>query len=149
VSLTEAGVANFRELIAGAPAALSAGSAHAYVGVGSDPAPNPPGAVPFGTLAPVRGEGPGQTHYQVADEGFPRQAGDLLQVQVTVSEEEACFPWNEWGIVLTPARTVTSSHYLHALGPGTVLVNRKAVSLGVKQSGTSWAFTFGLRLVAV
>lgn len=146
-SLTEAGALNLAHLIAGDGQGIPISATTAFVGVGADASANVGSPARHGTLSPEDGEGPGRTFYQCLDRGYPQVAAPrIVRFKMTATEHQANHEWQEWGVAVAPEVRVLSGHTLSGVAEGAVLMNRKAVSLGLKEEGRSWVFACSLRV---
>lgn len=146
-SLTEAGALNMARVLAGDPQGVAISRVTTLVGVGCDPTANVGSPARHGALSPLVGEAPHTTFYRMLDKAYPQvEAPRIIRLQMTATENEAVFGWQEWGLALSPSRFTASGPVLASLGELTRLVNRKAVNLGVKEQGRSWVFHCSLRV---
>jgi hypothetical protein len=153
-SMTVAGQLNLAYLLTGNPEGLpllptTGGAAHVLLGVGSDSTPNPTTApLAAATLSPVTGESPHGTYYQEMDPGYPVvQSPNLLSAQALFTEDDANFAWEEWCLAVCGKTSCGGGYSLQQAAPGSVMVNRRAVSHGVKPPGRGWLFQCTVRLL--
>lgn len=61
----------------------------------------------------------------------------VITAQTTYQTGDANFAWNEWGLVISTAQTVSSATFATATTSG-ILLNRAVTSLGTKVSTAVW-----------
>jgi hypothetical protein len=135
------GLANLAALIVGEGYPLERG--RTCFGVGAD------GVTEFSRdqahLSAAEGEDEARSFYLPMDPGYPRVTGALtvIEGQATFSEDQACFPWNEWCWATGGGRPRPGHVLRRCYDEGTsVMMNRKAPpgGFGMKDPGIAWCF---------
>jgi hypothetical protein len=125
--LLNAGIARLLSLLTGA-GGTAFNAANSRIGVGNGT------AAAAATQTDLQGA---SKFFKVMDATFPSTAGQTTTWRSTFASAEANFAWEEWGIDngTTDGATVTAP-----------LLNRRAVAMGTKASGSTWQLTVTLTI---